>query len=370
MRRFELVEGDTKEFLEIDVQGTELTVRSGQIGTPGQSQTSSYPDTPAAKAKARWLIIHRPKGYEDVAGIKSLDLEHVDGDKVVPCRSEVAQSGFPRRLMGDEHKDYVPTPAERIPRDGLVIEFPECSTEHAIFLAKDLKIRLRGAKAQGRIATFTLGAGGDPTAPPYSFSTFLGVWKIGVRIRKADGSSLDLPGVGYPLQECMQQLLDLFKSRFPTKAFVTKAEALARKLIEKPGKRTTSLLYKDEAPGAFLVDWREADERIISLAASALGRGDIGPKWIDKKLHVDFDGVLTQVPLQFQPGEQDLTLRTLNSALQPTYEIRFVKASSDGDTLAFMALATDYWRTLESEYGDKVDAAFARLDIASPLFSS
>lgn len=141
----------------------------------------------------------------------------------------------------------------------------------------------------------------------------------------------------------------------------------ARELIECPGEDVTQRLF-DGIDGVFWVDWREADERIISLAAEAMKAPDLVPEWIDGKLNVKFRGRLTGVALEFKPGEQDTTLRALNKAIAPELEIRFVKASEGGDTLAFMPLGKGTWSELEAALGSRVDEAFTRVDESVTFF--
>ena len=148
----------------------------------------------------------------------------------------------------------------------------------------------------------------------------------------------------------------------------------ARLLIGQPGEASTRRLYKG-APGVFWVDWREADEDIIALAAACFG-GDVAgnsdelkAQWIEGKLHVSFRDRLLLVPLEFKPGEQDLTLLALNRALAPDFEIRHIKASAGGDSAAFMLLRRDKWVELETSGAAKVDAAFGRLEPGSSLFA-
>ena len=144
--------------------------------------------------------------------------------------------------------------------------------------------------------------------------------------------------------------------------------SFAETLIASPGDATTKTLYKGRHPGVFWVDWREGDDDIIELAAKALGRSDLMPKWDNDVLNVSFAGRLTPVPLQQKPGEQDITLAALNRALHPAFELRWIRASDGGDTLAFQILPGVGWRALQARYGEAVDAAFARLDPARPLF--
>jgi predicted DNA-binding WGR domain protein len=55
-RRFEFCSGSSQKFWEISRQGSELMVRFGRIGTAGQSQTKTYPDSAAAAKHLENLI--------------------------------------------------------------------------------------------------------------------------------------------------------------------------------------------------------------------------------------------------------------------------------------------------------------------------
>ena len=67
VRRFELVEGSASKFWEVWVEGCDVTVGYGRIGSTGQSKTKSFSDTGAAGAHAEKLIEQKTaKGYEEV----------------------------------------------------------------------------------------------------------------------------------------------------------------------------------------------------------------------------------------------------------------------------------------------------------------
>jgi predicted DNA-binding WGR domain protein len=69
MRRFELVEGASSKFWEIESQGTGFTVRWGRIGTDGQTQHKSFPTEEKAQAEQGKLIAEKQKkGYAEVGG--------------------------------------------------------------------------------------------------------------------------------------------------------------------------------------------------------------------------------------------------------------------------------------------------------------
>ncbi|MBX7192392.1 MAG: DUF4132 domain-containing protein [Sandaracinaceae bacterium] len=69
MRRFELIEGTSSKFWEIELDGTSFDVRWGRIGTGGQSQTKSFPTEAKAKAEHDKLVKEKTsKGYTEVGG--------------------------------------------------------------------------------------------------------------------------------------------------------------------------------------------------------------------------------------------------------------------------------------------------------------
>ena len=143
----------------------------------------------------------------------------------------------------------------------------------------------------------------------------------------------------------------------------------AIQLIEQPGEETTDSLFNEEHTGVFWIDWREADDDIITMAADALGIQELSGVWEDGKLYVSYKQQKTLVPLEFKPGEQDTTLLAINQAISADYEIRYIKASEGGDNIAFMALDTGTWKNLESTFGTKVNDAFMNLTSGSALFS-
>jgi DNA ligase-1 len=64
VRRFELVEGTSSKFWEVEVAGAEMTVRFGRIGTAGQSKTKAFATAEAASREADKLVAEKlGKGY-------------------------------------------------------------------------------------------------------------------------------------------------------------------------------------------------------------------------------------------------------------------------------------------------------------------
>jgi DNA ligase-1 len=66
-RRFEFAEGASNKFWEISMNGVEVTVRYGRIGTGGQTKTKTFADETAATEYLEKLIEEKTeKGYEEV----------------------------------------------------------------------------------------------------------------------------------------------------------------------------------------------------------------------------------------------------------------------------------------------------------------
>ncbi|WP_399678154.1 WGR and DUF4132 domain-containing protein [Xenophilus sp.] len=69
MRRFELVEGNSSKFWEVEQAGSDLNIRWGRIGTAGQSQTKPFADEAKAAAALTKLVSEKAgKGYKE-AGV-------------------------------------------------------------------------------------------------------------------------------------------------------------------------------------------------------------------------------------------------------------------------------------------------------------
>jgi predicted DNA-binding WGR domain protein len=65
-RYFEFIGGSSAKFWEISVNGGDVGVRFGRIGTAGQTQTRSFDDVAAAMRHAGKLIAQKTKkGYQE-----------------------------------------------------------------------------------------------------------------------------------------------------------------------------------------------------------------------------------------------------------------------------------------------------------------
>lgn len=141
-----------------------------------------------------------------------------------------------------------------------------------------------------------------------------------------------------------------------------------RQLIAQPGEDSMAALLNSSPPGVFLIDWREADDNIVNMVAQSLGGAGIDFSRQSQQLQISYAGRSAIATLESRQGDQDRTLDALNRVLRPDFEIRLAKASNGNDTLAFQVLSVNVWQALETEFGAAVEAAFQRLDLASPLF--
>ncbi|KVS41879.1 WGR and DUF4132 domain-containing protein [Burkholderia ubonensis] len=76
MRRFELIEGNSSKFWEVEQDGSGLNIRWGRIGTAGQSQTKSFADDAKARAALDKLVKEKAgKGYAEVAAAAGTSID-------------------------------------------------------------------------------------------------------------------------------------------------------------------------------------------------------------------------------------------------------------------------------------------------------
>lgn len=68
-RRFEFEEGGSSKFWEVSVDGADMTVTYGRIGTSGQTKTKTFATGEAAQKEADKLVAEKTKkGYQEVGG--------------------------------------------------------------------------------------------------------------------------------------------------------------------------------------------------------------------------------------------------------------------------------------------------------------
>lgn len=105
MRRFELIEGTSSKFWEVDLSGTELTVRFGRIGTAGQSKTKAFDDAAAALKELHKLVKEKTgKGYAEGAALAAVPV-------VAPSAAPAVKATEPGA------PPPAPPPAPRTPAD-------------------------------------------------------------------------------------------------------------------------------------------------------------------------------------------------------------------------------------------------------------
>jgi len=136
--------------------------------------------------------------------------------------------------------------------------------------------------------------------------------------------------------------------------------SFARELIEHPSERLTKRLF-ESAEGVLWVDWREGSSDIVRLAAKIMGEAELSAEWSGETLRLRLRERQQEVHIPPKPGGQDITLLALNQLIAGDYEIRFIKASDGGDTLAFMPLTRQDWLEIDFAFGTKVDDAFGKI---------
>jgi predicted DNA-binding WGR domain protein len=109
-RRFELIEGTSRKFWEIDVDGAAHTIRFGRIGTTGQQKAKAFATVAAATADAAKLIKEKvSKGYREVATGASRPAS-ASAAPTAPPRPTASVSVAPARPIAPAPAAPAPTP--------------------------------------------------------------------------------------------------------------------------------------------------------------------------------------------------------------------------------------------------------------------
>lgn len=89
MARYELVDGTSRKFWEIALDGPAFTVRFGRIGAAGQTQTETFPSPDRARAEHDRLVAEKgKKGYRPVEGASASAATTFRRDVHVPNESD------------------------------------------------------------------------------------------------------------------------------------------------------------------------------------------------------------------------------------------------------------------------------------------
>ncbi|MEM1099702.1 MAG: hypothetical protein AAGH92_13050 [Planctomycetota bacterium] len=145
-------------------------------------------------------------------------------------------------------------------------------------------------------------------------------------------------------------------------------------LLSSPSPESLEAMLDDES-AVFWVDWRQEDDTIPEACERVLNTGALSGELVEIDADPDFEVYIAykreriKVPLVVGLEDRHITLHTLNKALSPDYEIRFCADSSGSDTLAFIPLATQDWKRLESQYGSEVEKRFRPIQAKPNLFT-
>lgn len=106
------------------------------------------------------------------------------------------------------------------------------------------------------------------------------------------------------------------------------------------------------------VDWRDYDEWIVEGVCERLPenarfrfevRDSVLPRGQD--ILLEKDGVLTLIPYAPDRMDRDTTLKAVQAAIAPAYQLRCFVPSLPNDTLGFCLLPATEWNRLEESFG-------------------
>lgn len=125
MRRFELVEGSSSKFWEVAVDGSDVTVRFGRIGTAGQTKTKSFADAAAARREHDKLVSEKTgKGYAQVGVAAGAPLAAAPAAPAAPAASPAP----------------LPAPAPSPSTDASAIDWPQGGFQWSAELEAELPV--------------------------------------------------------------------------------------------------------------------------------------------------------------------------------------------------------------------------------------
>ena len=125
----------------------------------------------------------------------------------------------------------------------------------------------------------------------------------------------------------------------------------------------------------FWVDWREEDEAIAGYCETILRTGALSAELVDTDdelgfaLHLSYRNRRVKAPLVAGTEDRHITIHALNEILAPDYEIRVCTDSRGMDTLAFVPLAAQDWRSLEARFPEVVRRRFRKIEQRPNLFT-
>jgi hypothetical protein len=110
------------------------------------------------------------------------------------------------------------------------------------------------------------------------------------------------------------------------------------------------------------VDWREVDEEIVGEISERLLRTRLQAHVTDIALVISFDGTSTTLTIDDIGTERYQTIRALNAALHPHFELRLVRKTAGSDTHCFLPAPAWLWQALERIDSNKLDSKIKRID--------
>lgn len=140
---------------------------------------------------------------------------------------------------------------------------------------------------------------------------------------------------------------------------------LITRVLESPCSDDDIQALLDDRETVFWVDWREEDDAIARYCEGILQTGTLTSEFVDVEgnceLYIHYNGRRVTVPIIFSYEDRHITICSLNEILQPDYEVRYLTASRDMDTLAFLPLTANDWSVIERQYGARVGELFYKI---------
>jgi predicted DNA-binding WGR domain protein len=127
MRRFELSDGSSHKFWEIELGSTSFEVRWGRIGTGGQSQSKTFPNAAKAQAEHDKLVKEkRAKGYAEIGAART-----PAPSKSAAARPTTAKSAAAKPAVAKSASKPTPAKAAGATRPAATISAPPAAATSA-----------------------------------------------------------------------------------------------------------------------------------------------------------------------------------------------------------------------------------------------
>jgi len=143
--------------------------------------------------------------------------------------------------------------------------------------------------------------------------------------------------------------------------------ATARAMLAVPRTRSSMDYMNDHTEDFIWDDYGEEVQQWNSLVGAAAGLGDVQQRVEGgRDTYLSYKGVKVKVPLQFQRGDNTISVFTMAKLVQKDSEIRMCVDTWGNSEYAYLPLPPAAWAQLESEYGREA-VAFRFLKLPATL---